>query len=78
VSIPEGKRGGAITTYSFLKYIGWRAAKPVIVDAHWNDAQGLLEAVLPEEHLASQQHTDDAAVDGGLKASSKRRRVRFI
>lgn len=51
VSIPKGKRGGTISAQSFLNYIDWRASRPVIVDARWNDNERLLEASVPKEHV---------------------------
>src|SRR5579863_1630547 len=51
VSIPHGKRGGTISAQSFLNYIQWRASQPVIIDANWNDAERLLEASMPREHI---------------------------
>jgi hypothetical protein len=54
ISLLKGKRGCAITASSFLKYIGWDADEPVSVDALWNEATGLFEAVLPSEYLVGE------------------------
>jgi hypothetical protein len=51
VSIPGGKRGGTFSAQSFLNYIQWRASRPVTIDANWNEAECLLEAPLPKEHI---------------------------
>jgi len=55
ISIPEGKRGGTITASSFLKFIGWKARKPVVVDARWSATEGILEAFLPKEYVSDRQ-----------------------
>lgn len=75
VTIAQGKRGGAITASSFLKYIGWQNKKPVVVDAHWSDASGLLEAVLPKEYLAPNA---SAEADGNQRAERTKRRRHVI
>ena len=53
VSIPKGKRGGTISAQSFLNYIRWHADKPVVLDAQWNAAEQLMEALLPREYVGS-------------------------
>jgi hypothetical protein len=51
VSIPRGKRGGVFSALSFLNYIQWHAEDPIVVDAHWNERERLLEASLPKENV---------------------------
>ena len=60
VSIPKGKRGGTISAQSFLNYIQWRASQPVVIDAQWNEAERLLEAPLPKEHIGTGEKGRDA------------------
>jgi hypothetical protein len=53
VSIPVGKRGGTFSAQSFLNYIQWRAESPIVVNAHWNERERLLEASLPKEQIGA-------------------------
>ena len=73
VSIPKGKRGGTISAQSFLNYVRWHAEKPIIVDAHWNAAQQLMEAFLPKEHVGLLPTSSGAT---GTKTASQERRPR--
>lgn len=60
VSIPKGKRGGTISAQSFLNYIQWRTSRPVVIDAQWNEAERILEAPLPREHMGAAAKGHDA------------------
>jgi hypothetical protein len=53
VSVRKGKRGGVISAKSFLNYIQWRARQAVVVKVKWNEAERLLEASLPREHVGT-------------------------
>src|SRR5579864_3526365 len=55
VSISKGKRGGTLAIQSFLNYIQWNARGAVAVEARWNDAENILEARLPKEHLGAKR-----------------------
>ena len=55
VTFVPGKRGGTVSAQSFLKYIQWHAARPIVVQASWNDKEHLLEASLPREHVGRAQ-----------------------
>jgi hypothetical protein len=52
ISIPKGRRGGTLSSESFLKYIRRTGKAAVSVPAMWNDSEHILEAVLPENRLA--------------------------
>ena len=52
LSISQGKRGGTLSAESFLKYIRWGGKGPENVVATWNEAEGMLEAVLPSRRIA--------------------------
>jgi len=47
----KGKRGAKLSARSFLNYIQWQQSKPFTTDVHWNEKEGLLEAVLPRERV---------------------------
>jgi hypothetical protein len=65
VSIPKGKRGGTMSANSFLNYIQWQAKEPAIVEAHWNEAERLLEAFLPRQHVGrAEKERDDRKENG--------------
>lgn len=51
----KNKRGGSFSARSFLNYIQWHADHPIAIDAHWNDAERLLEASLPRENVGSDE-----------------------
>ena len=51
LTLTRGKRGAALSSRSFLNYIQWRQSKPFTTAVHWNEKEGLLEAVLPRERL---------------------------
>lgn len=53
LSTPKGKRGKTMSARSFLKYIRWSSDEAVVVEAHWNEAEGLMETTLPKDHIAS-------------------------
>ncbi|MGA2184327.1 MAG: hypothetical protein ABSH47_14990 [Bryobacteraceae bacterium] len=59
VSIRRGKRGCTISAQSFLNHIQWRASQPVTVDVRWNEAERLLEASLPREHVGTAETRRD-------------------
>jgi hypothetical protein len=58
VSIPKGKRGGTFSAQSFLNYIQWHAEDPVVVNAHWNERERLLEASLPRERIGTKKRRE--------------------
>ena len=47
----KGKRGGSLSARSFLNYIQWRQAGSFTTPVHWNEKEGLLEAILPRERV---------------------------
>lgn len=47
----KGKRGGYLTARSFINYIQWKHPRPFTTSVHWNEKEGLLEAVLPREGI---------------------------
>ena len=47
----KGKRGGSLSARSFLNYIRWRQAGAFTTPVHWNEKEGLLEAILPRERV---------------------------
>jgi hypothetical protein len=53
LSVRPGKRGAIFSARSFLNYIHWNAAKPVVVAAEWNERERLLEARLPRENIGT-------------------------
>jgi hypothetical protein len=53
LSIRKEKRGGTLSAQSFLNYIQWDSKVAVVVEANWNDAEGILEARLPKEHVGA-------------------------
>ncbi|MGO4879280.1 MAG: hypothetical protein ACLP59_00485 [Bryobacteraceae bacterium] len=55
VSFRQGKRGGTISAQSFLNYIQWRASRPIVVEASWNEKGHMLEASLPREQVGKPQ-----------------------
>lgn len=77
VSIPKGKRGGTISAQSFLNYIRWHADKPVVLDAQWNTAEQILEALLPKEHIGSLARSS-TTTDPKKTPEGRRERRRFI
>jgi hypothetical protein len=53
ISIPKGRRGGTLSAESFLKYIRWTGKALANVSAEWNEKEGMLEASLPENRIAT-------------------------
>jgi hypothetical protein len=53
VTFMKGKRGAALSARSFLNYIHWQQSKPFAAAVHWNEKEGLLEAVLPREWVGA-------------------------
>ena len=47
----KGKRGANLSARSFLNHIQWRQSRPFTTAVHWNEKEGLLEAVLPRERV---------------------------
>jgi len=47
----KGKRGVNLSARSFLNYIQWRLSGAFSAPVHWNEKEGLLEAVLPRERV---------------------------
>jgi hypothetical protein len=52
VSIVTDKHTGSIRAKAFVSHIGWIAPKRQLVLATWNDAERILEASLPPQHLS--------------------------
>jgi hypothetical protein len=51
ITFLKGKRGVNLSARSFLNYIRWQQSKPFTTAVHWNEKEGLLEAVLPRERI---------------------------
>jgi hypothetical protein len=67
VSVPKGKRGRMISARSFLNYIQWRARQAVVVEVKWNEAERLLEASLPREHVGTGKSGRDASKQNPMR-----------
>jgi hypothetical protein len=51
LTFAKGKRGGSFSDQSFLNYIQWQPSGPFTTTVHWNEKEGLLEAILPRDRV---------------------------
>jgi len=50
-----GKRGSLLSARSFLNSIQWQNSDPFTTEVHWNEKDGLFEAVLPPGRVGSRK-----------------------
>jgi hypothetical protein len=55
----QGRRGAGFSAQSFLNYIQWKPVDRFNTQVHWNDKDGLLEAVLPKERIGTVDRPND-------------------
>jgi hypothetical protein len=56
LTVARGKRGASFSAQSFLKYIQWEPLDRFTTGIHWNEKEGLLEAILPRERIGAAVH----------------------
>ena len=53
ITFAEDHHSGTLAAKSFLRHIGWNAAKREMLLTTWNTAEKMLEATLPRQYIAS-------------------------